>query len=138
MVWGAVRGQLPNVAMITLCRETDLDAIGDIHKAVAKSKSWAMTAPMSDLPFTWSPKQCNWEDEEGDEVCLNAGQKQVAIVSGEQSLWVGPTFQNGRFDVVAAVRHAFSCNHTVVFLGEYDCALSAGIMTAVKDDYQEA
>ena len=138
MVWSAVRAVLPNVAFLTMCRETDLNTIGEVNKEVVKSKSWAISGLVHDLPFEWKPKQCNFQDEEGDELPIGEA-KQAAILSCDiSSVLFGTAFWSNKIDIVGAVVHAFRCNKTVLFLGEYDCALSLGIMMHVKEEFEVA
>ncbi len=138
LVWGAIRGVLPNVAFLTLCRETDLDTVGEVNKEVVKSRSWAITAPTHELPFEWRPKQCNGQDEEQSDELPIGEAKQVAILSCDPSVLCGEALWDGKIDIVGAVVHAVRCGKTVLFIGEYDCALSLGIMTRVQEKFQEA
>ncbi len=138
LVWGAIRAALPNVAFLTLCRETDLNTVGEISKEVVKFRSWAITAPTHELPFEWKPKQCNKQDEEQSDELPIGEAKQVAILSCDPSVLFGTTFSDGKIDIVGAVVHAFRCDKTVLFIGEYDCALSLGIMVHVREEFQAA
>ncbi len=138
LVWGAIRAVLPNVAFLTLCRETDLNTVGEINKEVVKSRSWAITAPMHELPFEWRPKRCNQQDEDQSDELTIGDAKQVAILSCDPPVLFGTTFSDGKIDIVGAVVHAFRCDKTVLLIGEYDCALSLGIMMHVEEEFQEA
>ena len=82
--------------------------------------------------------QGNRPEKESDEINLHHGSKQVTILSGDQCPWDDFVFYNGKIDVAKAVYCALGANGTILFLGEHDCALSLGILTALQEAHQQA
>ena len=131
-IFAAVKESLPNAMIIMLTRESDRDVRADV---ILRCTGPLLSAKMEDMPFDFRPKACNHTSEE--ECILKGGANQWALVSPGSIQEINKialgSLMKGTLSVIKIVERATASNISILWLGEWDAALSFGCSQHINE-----